>query len=328
MIFKRILMAFCFLTMSFNGLYAQNNALQADLEEMMQWFEGEFDNFQQTWKENEDNVDQEIRHERIHSIFKKIEAPKLGNNVFYVKQFQNGDTTDIYRQRIYNFHINDAEQAIQLDIYSFLTPEDGEKYAMANHNPSILKDIAVENLRATTGCEVYWKKNGDHFIGYMKDRACHFTSRRSGKEIYITDTLKLTQDEIWIQDEAEDADGNYIFGNKAGIPHKLKKCRFFKGWIAIEKAPKSDDYYFMKHIILHDQGQKVQLIDDKDGTKTKYAVELSEVIYASGIEVLKLAIYEEGKEKAPAYVWANPNAKQIGINIRTMSTGFTLIEAE
>ncbi len=328
MILKRILTVLCAVTLSVNGMHSQNDDLQSDLEEMMQWFEGEFDNFQQTWKENEDNVDPEIRHERIHSIFKKVDAPKLGNNVFYVKQFQNGDTTNIYRQRIYNFHINDVEQAIQLDIYSFLTPEDGEKYAMANHNPSILKDISVQNLRNTSGCEVYWKKNDDHFVGYMKDRTCHFTSTRSGKEIYITDTLKLTPDEIWIQDEAEDVDGNYIFGNKAGLPHKLKKCRFFKGWIAIEKAPKSDDYYFMKHITLHDQGQKVQLIDDKDGTKTKYSVELSEVIYASGIEVLKLAIYEEGKEKAPAYVWANPNAKQIGINIRTMSSGFTLVEAE
>ncbi len=328
MIFKRILMAFCFLTLSFNEIYSQNNTLQADLEEMMQWFEGEFDNFQQAWKENKDQVDENIRHERIHSIFKKVDAPKLGNQVFYVKQFQNGDTTNIYRQRIYNFSINKTEGAIQLDIFSFLTPEDGKTYAMANHNPSLLNDIDFKDLRASPGCEVYWKKNGDHFVGYMKDRACHFTSRRSGKEIYITDTLKLTEDEIWIQDEAEDADGNYVFGNKAGIPHKLKKCRFFKGWIGIEKAPGSDEFYFMKNIILHDQGQKVQLIDDKDGTKTKYSVELSEVIYASGIEVLKLAIYEDGKEKAPAYVWANPEAKQIGINIRTMSAGFTLIEAE
>lgn len=325
MIFKRILMTLCFVTLSYTSAFAQNSDLETDLKEMMQWFEGEFDNFQQVWKEGEDKVDEALRHERIHSIFKKIKAPKLGNNVFFVKQFQNGDTTNIYRMRLYNFSINTTENAIQLDIYSFLNPEEEKKYAMANHNPSILENIDFDNLRGTSGCEVYWKKNDDHFVGYMKDKACHFTSRRSGKEIYITDTLKLTEDEIWIQDEAEDADGNYVFGNKAGIPHKLKKCRFFTGWIGVEKEVGSHNFYFMKNITLHDQGQKVTLIDDKDGTVTKYSIELSEVVYNSGIEVLKLAFYEEGKDKAPAYVWANPNAKQIGVNVRSMSAGFTLI---
>ncbi|MEM8524825.1 MAG: chromophore lyase CpcT/CpeT [Bacteroidota bacterium] len=301
-------------------LQAQTISLEEDFQLMRTWFEGEFDNFQQVWKENEDSIRQELRHEHIHSIVKRVEIPKLGEYVFFVKQYQDGDTSNIYRQKVYKFHLNKEENAIQLDIYSFLSPKAEKQYQMANYQPELLKDLSTKDFRNTPGCAVYWRKNGDHFVGYMKEKACFFHSRRSNKNIYVTDSLKLTQDEIWIRDEAYDEDGNYVFGNKAGILSKLKRCRFFEGWMAVQK-PESEDYYFMRNINLHDQGQKVQLID-KDGSVTPYYIELSEVIYPTGLEVMKLAIYEEGKDKAVAYVWTNPDAKRIGINMRSITAGF------
>ncbi len=299
--------------------------LNEDLNLMMQWFEGEFDNFQQTWMEEEDSIALELRHEHIHSIFAKVDMPQIGKHTFFVKQYQDGDTSNIYRQRVYNFHINESEQAIQLDIYSFKTPEEEAKYRNADQQKELLNEMSISDFRNIEGCAVYWKKEGDHFIGYMKEKACHFTSKRSGKEIYITDSLRLSQDEIWIRDEAYDADGNYIFGNKAGIHHKLKRCRYFNGWIAVEKEPKSNDYYLMRNIRLHDQGHKIRLMD-KDGAATPYFVELSEVKHRSGIEVLKLAVYEEGNKKSLCYVWTNVEAKRIGINMRTITSGFVLEE--
>lgn len=299
-----------------------STGLKADLDLMMEWFTGDFDNFQQVWKEKEDEIVDSVRHEHIHSIFARVSMPKLGKQTFFVKQYMDGDTNKIYRQRVYHFYINKEEGAIQLDIYSFKSPEEEKRYGMTHHHPELVKDLGPEDFRNIPGCAVYWKRYDDYFIGYMKDKACHFTSRRSGKEIYVTDSLKLTKDEIWIRDEAYDAEGNYVFGHKAGIHHKLKKCRFFTGWMAVQK-PDSEEYYVMRGIELHDQGKRVRLIDT-DGTETKYYIELSQVVYQSGLEVLKLAIYEEGKTKAPAYVWANSNAERIGINMRSMTAGFAL----
>ncbi|MEN0050318.1 MAG: hypothetical protein AAF806_24855 [Bacteroidota bacterium] len=37
---------------------------------------------------------------------------------------------------------------------------------------------------------------------------------------------------------------------------------------------------------------------------------------------MKLAIYEERKDKAVAYVWTNPDAKRIGINMRSITADF------
>jgi len=315
---------FCATFNTFINAQSSDKSLENDFNQMMTWFDGSFDNFQQVWKEEEDSIATELRHEHIHSIFRAVKMPQIGKRVFFVKQFMDGDTNNVYRQRVYHFFINKKEQAIQLDIYSFLSPEAEKKYGQAHHNPSVLENLTPKDFRNISGCAVYWKKEGDHFIGYMKEKACHFTSKRSGNEIYITDSLKLTQDEIWIRDEAFDQNGNYVFGNKAGIHHKLKRCRTFSGWMAVQKDD-SEDYYVMRNISLHDQGQKVTLVD-KDGTVTKYSIELSEVIYRTGIEVLKLAIYEEGKKKSLAYVWTNAEAKRIGINMRSMTAGFVVKE--
>jgi hypothetical protein len=312
----------------FSGLKSQDMA--ADWLKMRAWFSGEFDNFQQAWKEKEDNIADSLRHEHIHSIFLPVDMPELGKNVFFVKQYMDGDTDKIYRMRVYNFFENKAENAIQLDIFTFKDKADETRFKNANRTPDMLKNLKPENFTKTDGCEVFWKFHADKgaFIGYMKDRACNFVSKRSGKRIFITDSLRLTENQIWIGDRATDENGNYVFGNKAGIQHKLVRCRYFKGWAAVKKpdATKDNEYNSagtFAHV--HDQGWRARL-KLADGTPTKYTVELSQVIYGKNTDVLKLAVYEEGNTKAIAYTWANPDAKRIGINIREMQIGLTLEE--
>jgi hypothetical protein len=295
-------------------------SLAEDMQIMLQWFEGEFDNFQQVYKEKEDKVANV--HEHIHSIFKRVALPSFSGNVFYVLQYMDGDSTKIYRQRLYSFTENKKENAVQLDIYSFTADS---LYYYAHINPEKLNGLTPQQMTRTDGCEVFWKRDGEKFIGYMKEKACNFISKRSGKKIFITDSLVLTKDEIWIRDEAADENGNYLFGHKDKIPHKLKRCRFYKGWILLEKAGFAGEYHQMRNQLWHDQGKRVRLLTE-DGKATKYEVELACVVYGKDLEVLKLAIYEVGVSKAVMYSWASPGSKNIGVNLRWLQSGLTLIQ--
>lgn len=305
-----------------NQQNTSKSSLEGDLGEMLTWFTGRFDNFMQAYDEKEKKA--KFLHEHIHSIFYKVNLPAVGQNVFYVKQYMDGDPKKIYRQRLYSFTPNKAENAIQLDIYSFSVDS---LFYDSHLQPEKLAGLTLEKLQATKGCEVFWKKQGDKFIGYMKPRACNVVSKHSGKRIYITDSLELTKDEIWIRDEAEDEDGNYVFGHKEKIPHKLRKCRFFTGWIIAQKEGKENEYHQMRNITIHDQGQRIQLVTET-GEKLKYYAELSEVSYSKDLNVIKLAIYEEGKDRAIAYTWANVEAERIGINLRYVQAGFTLAKGQ
>jgi hypothetical protein len=300
-----------------NNVQAQKQNLANDLATLKQMFAGEFDNFQQVYKEREDKMPNV--HEHIHSIFTPVNLPAFGANVFYVIQYLDGDTSKIYRQRIYVFNEDKMEQAIRLDIYSFAVDS---IYYYANQHPEKLDGLTPQQMTNTAGCAVYWKKTGDRFVGYMKDKACNFVSKRSGKKIFVTDSLLLTPNEIWIRDEATDEDGNYVFGHKDKVHHKLKRCTFYKGWILLEKAGLKEDYHALRGLIWHDQGKRQRLFLE-DGKPTKYEVELAAVIYGKDLEVLKLAIYEVGVSKAIMYTWATPGAKNIGINLRWMQVGLT-----
>lgn len=298
----------------------KSDPLKEDMQLMLSWFEGEFDNFQQVYKEKEDKA--ENIHEHIHSIFKKVSLPTFGEHVFYVLQYMDGDSAKIYRQRIYVFTEDKTEKAIKLNILSF--PADSPYY-YAHVKPEKLNGLTPQQMTQTDGCEVYWKRTDDKFIGYMKEKACNFISKRSGKKVFITDSLQLTKNEIWIRDEAYDENGGYVFGHKGKIHHKLKRCHFYKGWILLEKAGFTGEYHQYRNQVWHDQGKRVRLFTE-DGKATKYEVELANVVYGRDLEVLKIALYEVGNSKAIMYAWASPGTKNIGINLRWFQAGLTLLD--
>jgi len=321
-VMKKFLIVAIALLLTYTGIAQKNKSipkigLTDNLQEMLSWFEGEFDNFQQVYKEKEDKA-KEV-HEHIHSIFKKVILPAFGENVFYVIQYFDGDTSKVYRQRIYNFSPDNIENAIRLDIYSFKADS---LYYYANLFPQKLSGLTPQQMTTTDGCGVWWKKMDDKYIGYMKEKACNFISKRSGKKIYVTDSLQLTKEEIWIRDEAYDENGGYVYGNKEKIPHKLKRCNFYTGWILLQKAGFENEYHQQRNLVWHDQGKRNRLYTE-EGIPTKYEVELACVIYGKEVEVLKLALYEVGVSKAIMYTWGSPGSKRLGINLRWFQVGLT-----
>jgi len=112
-------------------------------------------------------------------------------------------------------------------------------------------------------------------------------------------------------------------------PYVFKPCRYFSGWIQYPPdINKPDELYSLRDLEIHDQGGYVEL--DVDGVD--YTVELTQLIYAKTLKVMKLAIYDLPKSevdinsKAICYTWAEPETTRLGINIRKVISGWTLIE--
>ncbi len=318
---------FCFCFMLLNGCHTTKTSpfittqgekntdrLASDLLLFKKWFSGEFNNYQQVHKEIEDSIPANLRHEHIHSIFKEVQIPSLGQHVYFVKQYFDNNPNKIYRQRIYNFSINPTEDAIQLDIYAFINPSLDSLYRHADKEPSLLANFNKEHVRLTPGCEVFWKREHDHFVGYMKEKACNFISSRSGKRIFITDSLRLDEHSIWIRDEAADEDGNYVFGHKGKIPHQLKRVSYYTGWAAAIPSGETE-MKAIRNLRFHNQGDR-QSILFPDGQPTGYDVRLAQLIYGKDLEILQVAVFRTGQEKVMEYIWSDPNSKRMGINIK------------
>ena len=208
------------------------DVLERDFRTLLGWFEGEFDNGEQVYFAKELGYPQAAVPQRIHSIFAPMAAPALGAHVFYVQQYSDNDPARIYRQRIYSFTVDKAANALRLDI---LTPKNAAALVDAHLKPGSLAALTKADVEVTPGCEVFWRRQANQFIGYMMPGGCRVESKRSGKTLVITDRLVLTPDEIWIDDQARDTKGGYVFGNTAGIASKLKRAQAWTCWMAVPR---------------------------------------------------------------------------------------------
>lgn len=122
------------------------------------------------------------------------------------------------------------------------------------------------------------------------------------------------------------------FAQEEGVPYRSIRCRYFSGWIQYPVPGFEDSTYFMGPLKLHDQGDKVQLILDKE--PIDYTVELTQLVFGKRIPIMKLAVYEMPADSvswnsyAVSYTWSSPEAKRIGINLRKVLSGWTLIEPD
>jgi len=289
------------------------------------WFAAEFDNHEQHWQDNidkEKNPDLQV-HEHIHHIFAPVPTPALTGVTYHVTQYSDGDSSKVYRQRLYQFIRNEEKDVLQLNIYRF---KDETKYANAHLNPEIYQTLSTDEITTYPGCEVYWQFTGTYFEGYMGENTCSIVSKRSGKKMFFNDTLRLTNDDIWIADKAEDGEGNYIFGNKKGIPHINRKVNYFVGWggvrIGGKEALEDAKWYFSKDLKLHSEGQIVALVDDKTGNKSGYSLQLALLTYQNTTDpIFKFGLIDDATGKTISYIWSDRTNPTTGMNLRWMQAG-------
>ena len=305
------------------SLADKNAVLDRDLRTFLEWFPGVYDNQEQVYFQEEMGVPEDLRHERIHHTFAPVDLPAFGEHVFYVQQYLDDDPSKIYRQRIYVFSADYEENAVRLQIY---TPSDVASLVDAHIYPEKLAGLTPADARNMPGCDVFWRKRAAEFDGQMKPRACSFVSQRSGKRIIIDDDLVLTDSELWISDRAEDEDGNYVFGHREGVPHKNIKARRFQCWIAALERD-GEDWTFKRDLEMWDQGGRIW-IETEEAEPQKIGIKMRNVRWPTGPNrnSLVLYAYRGDSEKAESYVWGEPTAERLAMNLRWMQASCTLAE--
>ena len=292
--------------------------LKRDFNRLIKWFPGRYDNMEQVYFEDNLDVPESDRHGRIHHIFTPVDLPEFPGTVFYVEQYEDNDPAKVYRQRIYSFEPDYIENANKLTIY---VPKDAEAILGAYKDTSKLDGLRPSDFTHYPGCEVYWRYGNEHFHGTMKEGACHIQSKRSGKTIILKDDLQLSKSAIWIRDEAVDDEGNYVFGNKAGIHHKNNRAAMFKCWVSPKK--KDGEYAFYPNVVLHDQGGIAWLESEEH---ERVGVRMRNVVWPTGNNRHSRVLYAhrgDDEETAVSYVWTSPDETRIGINLRWMQVSCT-----
>lgn len=184
-------------------------SLDGDLNTLLSWFPGVYDNRQQVSQERSSDLPSELRHRHTNHTFYPVEIAGIPGRQLYAQQYQHYDPDDLYRQRIYAFEPDLAEDAVRLTIY---TPKDSRALIDLHHQPETQAAVSVDDFILKPGCEVYWTRAEDQFEGYLKPKACSYYSSRFETQVFLEETLVLRQDALLLNDRAVDADGQLVFG--------------------------------------------------------------------------------------------------------------------
>jgi hypothetical protein len=309
---------------------SNRGVLEQDFQLFLGWFEGRFDNDRQVFFERDLNVSEDARHERIHSIFRRVDLPAFGANVFYVEQYLEGDPARIYRQRLYVMSLDDAAQAIRLTIH---IPTNPDPLRGAHLDPARLVGLTPDQTTTYPGCDVLWRRQENQFVGAVPGGSCRVVSSRSGRTLVVSDDLVLTDNAIWIHDRAEDEQGGYVYGNRAGVPHQLRRARGFLCWTAVLRGAEhgdsgagasGDDWFFQREQWVHDQGGDLIITTDETPAR-QFMLRLRRVEWPYGTNrpSLTLYVHEVGENRALSYAWGEYDAERLGINLRWLQASCT-----
>lgn len=241
----------------------------------------------------QDSVPASLVHEHLHTMIVPIQLPFFKGPTYFLKQYFEGNEDKLHRLRVYHMSVNTSEQAIQMDIYSLATKELELQCTNLYKNTEKAAELipTFDKLKTVPGCEAYWKFRGDHFLGYVKDKACVFFSPRLNKRLFITDTLRLYEDEFWLSDAATDENGQYVFGHKAHIPHKMYRCHYYEGQVSIADPTQQGGQINSTGLRLHDQGQRLKVTAPQGASP--YVLSLQPTTFQKNAP-LYLAVQQEG----------------------------------
>jgi hypothetical protein len=293
-----------------------------DLAVLQRWLTGEFDNFQQFYEAKETKAAQP--HGRIHTVIGPAAAPGLGAHVLLARESALDEPDRIQTLHAYTLAPGDADGVVVLRLHAVTDPG---LLAAIQTDPAKAVAFTPDQATPMPGCDVTWRRDGDAFVGAMAPGACTVPWPKTGGRVTVTNTYRLTADELWFSERLTDDAGTVLFGRDDGVPFKLMRVRPFSCYAAMLKEGTTDKYDGMLGVAMHDQGKLVRFRTE-DGRDTRYAFELSQLRYNQKVPVMKLALYEDGKDQAFAYTWAETGSAKIGINLRWIQVGCSLKAGE
>jgi len=314
-----------FLTVSLSAQANQQAVLEKDLKLLLEWFPGRYDSSLQVFWQPELGIPEDERNYQRHTIFREVELPEFGEHVFYAEQSRDGDLDNIYRQRIYVFTTDLEENAVRLRVH---VPKNTEKLKGAYRDLDLLKDLKPEDTITWDGCDLFWERQPNQFIGRLKEGSCRFTSKQFKQEILLDEYLILSPSALWFADKGTSLDGEYLFGMKGDTPSKSLKVRPFECWASILRGAQhgdsgesadinKDDWNFHRGLWFHDQGGEILIqTDEQPSRDIRLVLRRVEWPTKNNRPSLVLNIFEGESDRATSYSWTELDSKRIGINLR------------
>ncbi|MDB2447135.1 chromophore lyase CpcT/CpeT [bacterium] len=296
---------------------AQNSVKEASpIETIAKRLTGTFDsNLQNLLEAGSEDPHQRLHFE--HTGFSSV-TKQPGLNI-YVEQTVAASGY-LYRQRVYNITMKNGLPT--LEIYKINNPE---RFVGSHLDSSLLDNLKTSDLTHISGCDLTFADETEEGLieGTTNKTTCIVESR--GRTLFVTTLLNITRKSFNIYDEAFDSEGNAVWYREDRTGHEMARARIFDCWSVLRKGEAKDSGWIIsKNNRVHDQGGKFSV---GEGEKA-IDITLSQLVYGSTGQkpVMKLGLHKKDVKPTFTYIWTNPEAENVGINLGHTQAGCTLVK--
>jgi len=147
-------------------------------------------------------------HEALAITIVPIDSPIMGLHTFYLQESAADDPLRIMRQEILTFEVNDRGLLRE----SVATLVDPRRWRDGPSNPALLTALVAEDLVPQNGCDLFWKRTPDGFIGINDPARCHMPTHTA--ELAATTQLvaELKSTELNLSQQSYESSGALLEG--------------------------------------------------------------------------------------------------------------------
>lgn len=209
---RRILLVPALVAAAFAVAAAQPKKEEVMLGELVAMLGGSYDNLAQSRASSE--------HPALRLMVVPVDAPGVGDHVFYVQEMAADDARRVLAQRLYVLNVvPKSEQAImtQLDFNEPGRWRDGQL------TRDLFRALLMQDLRVRAGCELLWSRKPQEkgagrktvinaFIA-VTGSACRAASRDTGETVKVAQRMELDAEGLAIFEQQRDAAGVLVAGD-------------------------------------------------------------------------------------------------------------------
>lgn len=145
----------------------QSKIRDRELSQMGDWLPGQYDNSAQ--------VDEDLQQgvEKIHPALEMnvvpVFAPFIGDLVVYAEMVDTKISRRVVSQKLYRFDKSNDEKFVAQRVFDFKEPA---RWTRGTTHPEIFRSLVLDDMTATSACDLKWREEGEKFIGTAGRKGC------------------------------------------------------------------------------------------------------------------------------------------------------------
>lgn len=244
------------------GYDQDRHDLEWVMDYLIKWFPGVWDSYPQVWfEENVQMPSNGESHDHWHRTFVRIDAPQIGEVVFYGQINVGGRDGPIIGGSQVLYHAVIDEDLGAVNIFG-QGPKDPEQYENLHERPDLWSKVQFRE-RGALNCDWLWRRDGDQIFGVLAGNTpdkqtygpgtCSFTSQRTGEEFRADAEWVLTPEQLWLYDNNWSA-GMLFLGREDQTHIRLHRAHSYSCEIDAGKK---------QTLAAHDRGFSTSFADER-----------------------------------------------------------------